>query len=62
MLGLEGGKQASLGFPMVSRAWFGTIFVPLSILYLHYFDMLVIIVMIKLVFILFMFFITMFIV
>ena len=27
-LGLEGGKQASLGFPMVSRAWFGIIFVP----------------------------------
>ena len=27
-LGLEGGKQASLGFPIVSRVWFGIIFVP----------------------------------
>ena len=27
-LGLEGGKQASLGFLIVSRAWFGIILIP----------------------------------
>ena len=27
-LGLEGGKQVSLGFPIVSRAWFGITLVP----------------------------------
>ena len=27
-LGLEGGKQVSLGFLIVSRVWFGIIFVP----------------------------------
>ena len=59
-LGLEGGKQLSLGFLIVSRAWFGIIFVPLSLLYLHYFYMLVIIVMTISVFILFMFFVIMF--
>ena len=46
----------------MSRAWFGIIFVPLSLLYLHYFYMLVTIVMIISIFILFMFFVTMFIV
>jgi hypothetical protein len=40
----------------MSRAWFGIIFVPLSLLYLHYFYMLATIVMIILVFILFIFF------
>ena len=45
----------------MSRAWFGIIFVHLSLLYLHYFYMLDTIVMIILVFILFMFFVTMFI-
>ena len=61
-LGLEGGKQASLVFPIMSRAWFGMIFVPLSLLYLHYFYILVTIVMTILVFILFMLFVIMFIV
>ena len=28
MLDLEGRKQASLGFPIMSRAWFVIIFVP----------------------------------
>ena len=31
-LGLEGGKQASLGFPILSRAWFSIIFIPLFFL------------------------------
>ena len=59
-LGLEGGTQASLGFPILSREWFGIIFVPLSLLYLHYFYILVTIVMTISVFILFMFFVIMF--
>ena len=46
----------------MSRAWFGIIFVPLSLLYLHYFYMLVTIVMTISLFILFMFFVIMFIV
>ena len=62
MLGLEGGKQALLGFPTMSRAWFGVNFVPLSLLFLHYVYMLVTIVMTISIFILFMFFIMMFIV
>ena len=33
-LGLEGGKQVSLGILIMLRAWFGIIFVPLSRLYL----------------------------
>ena len=33
-LGLEGGKQSSLGFLIVLRAWFGIIIVALSLLYL----------------------------
>ena len=49
-----------LGFPIVSRAWFSIIFVPLSLLYLHYFYMLATIVMAILVFILFMFYVIMF--
>ena len=51
-----------LGFLILSRAWFGIIFVPLSLLYHYYFYMLVTIVMTILVFILFVFFIKMFIV
>ena len=43
-----------------SRVWFGIIFVPLSLLYLHYFYMLVTTVMTILVFILFMFFVIIF--
>ena len=50
-----------LGFLIVSRVWFGIIFVP-SLLYLHYFYMLATIVMTILIFISFMFFIIMFIV
>ena len=46
----------------MSRAWFGINFVPLSLLFLHYFYMLVTIVMTILIFILFMFFIMMFII
>ena len=49
-----------LGFLILSRAWFGIIFVPLSLLHLHYFYMLVTIVMTSSVFILFMFFVIMF--
>jgi hypothetical protein len=30
MLDLEGGKQSLLGFLILSRAWFGIIFIPLS--------------------------------
>ena len=59
-LGLEGGKQASLGFLIVSRALFDIIFVSVSLLYLHYFYMLVTIVMTISVLILFMFFVIMF--
>ena len=51
-----------LGFPILSRVWFGINFVPLSLLFLHYFYMLVTIVMTISIFILFMFFIMMFIV
>jgi hypothetical protein len=36
-LGLEGGKQASLGFLIVSRAWFGIIFVFPLFCISHYF-------------------------
>ena len=49
-----------LGFLILSRAWFGINFVPLSLLFLHYFYMLVTIVMTISVFILFMFFVMMF--
>ena len=49
-----------LGFPILSRAWFGIIFVPLSLLYLYYFYMLVTIVTAISIFILFMFFVIMF--
>ena len=55
-------SRTSLGFPILSRVWFGINFVPLSLLFLHYFYMLVTIVMIISIFILFMFFIMMFIV
>ena len=50
-----------LGFPTLSRAWFGIVLLPLS-LYLHYFYMLATIVIAILVFILFMFLVSMFIV
>ena len=50
-----------LGFPIVSRAWFGIIFTP-SLLYLHYFYMFATIVMTTLVFTIFMFLVIMFIV
>jgi hypothetical protein len=46
----------------LSIAWFGINFVPFSLLFLHYFYMLVTIIMTVSVFILFMFFIIMFIV
>jgi len=49
-----------LGFPILSRAWFGINFVSLSLLFLHCFYMLATIVMTISVFILFMFFIMMF--
>ena len=49
-----------LGFLILSRAWFGIIFVPLSLLYLYYFYMLATIVMAISVFILFIFFVIMF--
>jgi hypothetical protein len=62
MLGLEGDKQALLGFLILSRAWFGIILIPLSLLYLHCFYMLATVVITILVFILFMFFLIMFIV
>ena len=51
-----------LRFLIMSRVWFSIIFVPLSLLYLHYFYMLATIVMTILVFIFFMFFVIMFIV
>ena len=44
-LGLERGKQASLGFPIVSRAWFGIIFVPPLFCISYYFYMFATIVM-----------------
>jgi len=59
-LDLEGGKQAWLGFSILSSPWFGIIFVPFSILYHYYFYMLVTIVITISVFILFMFFVIMF--
>ena len=52
--------MTSLGFLILSRAWFGINFVPLSLLFLNYFYMLVTIVMTISVFILFMFFVMMF--
>ena len=60
-LGLEGGKQVSLGFLIVSRAWFGIIFIASLFCISHYFYMLAIIVM-TISFISFIFLIIMFIV
>ena len=50
-----------LGFPIMSRAWFGIIFVP-PLLYPHYFYMFATIVITTLVFTIFMFLVIMFIV
>ena len=44
-LGLEGGKQNSLGFLIVPRAWFGIIFVPPIFCISYYFYMFATLVM-----------------
>ena len=60
-LGLEGGKQASLRFLVLSRAWFSIIFIPPLFCISHYFYLFAIIVITTLVFTIFMFLVIMFI-